>query len=78
MSIVSRSCAEAAILAQTREDKLEEFCARQGVWMAQQVQRSQSPVQAVETQMLGEPVFELIFALQRVSAGCGRWLRARL
>jgi hypothetical protein len=37
--------------------------------MAQQVQCSQSPVEAVEAQMLREPVLELIFALERVSAG---------
>jgi hypothetical protein len=35
--------------------------------MTQQVQGSQSPVQAVQTQMLGEPVLDLVFALEWVS-----------
>jgi len=71
VSIVARSSAEAAILVQTREDEIEQFCTRQAVWVAQQVQRSESPVQAVETQMLGEPVLDFVFALEWVSAGCG-------
>lgn len=78
MSIVSRSCAEAAVLMQTRKDKLEQFSARQGLRMAQQMQRSEPPVEAVQTQMLGEPVLQLVFALERVSAGCRCWLLARL
>ena len=41
--------------------------------MTQQMQRSQSPVQAVEAQVLGEPVLQLIFALQQVSATMVRW-----
>lgn len=71
MSIVSRSSAEAAIFVQTREDKLEQLSARQSFWVAQEVQRSESPVQPVQTQMLGEPVLNLVFALEWVSAGCG-------
>lgn len=44
--------------------------------MAQQVQSSQTPVQAVEAQVLSEPVLELVFALERVSATIVWWLRA--
>jgi hypothetical protein len=69
MSIVAWRRPEAAILVQTRQDEVEELSTRQSIRMAQQVQRSQSPVQAVQTQVLGEPVLELIFALERVSAG---------
>lgn len=72
MSIVARSSPEAAIFVQARQDEIEQFSARQSVWVAQEVQRSESPVQAVQTQMLGEPVLQLVFALGRVSAGCGR------
>jgi len=42
------------------------------------VQGSQSPVQAVEAQVLGEPVLKLVFALERVSAGRCCWSTARL
>jgi hypothetical protein len=76
MSIVTGRSSEAALFVQTREDKVEEFSARQGVRMAQQVQRSEPPVEAVQTQMFCEPVLELVFALERVSAdpvaGCLR------
>lgn len=68
MSIVARGSAEAPVLMQTRKDKVEDLTTRQGVWAAQKMQGSQSPVEAVEAQMLGEPVLELIFALGRVSA----------
>jgi hypothetical protein len=39
--------------------------------VAKQMQGRQGPIEAVETQMLGEPVLELVFALGRVSAGAG-------
>jgi hypothetical protein len=68
VSIVARSSAKAASLVQTREDKVEDALTRQRVRLAEQVQRSQSPVEAVQTQMLREPVLELVLALQQVSA----------
>jgi len=33
--------------------------------MSQQMQSSQPPVNAIESQMLCEPVFELVFSLER-------------
>jgi hypothetical protein len=76
MSVVPRGSAEAAIFMQTGKDKFEQFSTRKSFGVAKQVQCSQSPVEAVEAQMLGEPVLELVFALERVSAGC--WCRVRL
>jgi hypothetical protein len=69
VSVVPRSCAEAAILVQTREDEFEELPARKSLRLPQQMQRRQSPVEAVQAQVLGEPVLQLVFALERVSAG---------
>lgn len=66
---MARRSTEAAIIMQTRDDKVEDGSAWKGVWAAQEMQGRQSPVEAVEAQMFGEPVLELIFALQRVSAG---------
>ena len=67
--IVPRSSAEATVLVQARKDKVEQLSTWQSVRTAEQMQCSQSPIQAVETQVLGEPVLELVFALKRVSAG---------
>jgi hypothetical protein len=76
VSVVARGCAEAAILMQTREDEFEELPARKSLGMPKQMQRGQSPVEAVQTQVLGQPVLQLVFALGRVSAGsCGAVLR---
>jgi hypothetical protein len=61
--------AKAAAVMQAREDKVENLSARKSTPVAQQMQRRQSPIEAVQTQMLGEPVLELVLALERVSAG---------
>lgn len=71
MSIVAGGSAKASIIVQTREYKVEDFAAGQGVGLAQQMQGGQSPVEAVEAQMLCEPVLQLVFALGRVSADLG-------
>ena len=73
---MARSSAEATIVVQTRAYKVQDLIAREGIRVSQQVQSGQSPVQAVEAQMLGEPVLELVFALERVSAAIVRCLRA--
>jgi hypothetical protein len=69
---MARSCAEATIVVQTRAYKVQDLIARESIRVSQQVQSSQSPVQSVEAQMLGEPVLELVFALGRVSAAIVR------
>jgi hypothetical protein len=69
MGIMARCSTETAVIMQTRQDKVEDVSAREGVWVSQQMQGRQSPVEAVEPQMFGEPVLEFMFALERVSAG---------
>lgn len=73
MSIVSRSSAETAVLVQTCTYEVQDLIARKGIWLSQQVQCSQSPIEAIEAQVLCEPVLELVFALERVSATIIRW-----
>lgn len=77
MGIMARGSTETAIIMHTREDKVEDSGARESIWVSQEMQRRQSPVEAVETQMFGEPVLELIFALERVSAGLDGRVLAR-
>ncbi len=73
VGIMSRSSAEATVLVQTRAHKVQDAVAREGIWMSQQVQCSQPPVEAVEAQVLGEPVLELVFTLERVSVTIVWW-----
>lgn len=75
--IVAWSGAKSAVLVQARQHKVQDVVAREGVRVSEQMQRSQSPVEAVQAQVLGEPVLELVFALGRVSAGLDGWLLAR-
>jgi hypothetical protein len=70
--IVPRRSTEAAVFVQTREHEVEEFTTWEGIRVSQEVQCCQSPVEAVEAQVFGEPVLELVFALERVSAGIDR------
>jgi hypothetical protein len=37
--------------------------------MTEQMESRQAPIHAIESQMLGQPVLELIFPLQRMSTG---------
>jgi hypothetical protein len=69
VGIVCRSSAEATIFMQTREDKVKNALTWKSVGLSQEVQGRQSPVEAIEAQVFGEPVLELVFALERVSAG---------
>lgn len=77
VGIVARGSTEAAVRVQARHDKVQNVAARQGVGMAEQMQRRQPPVEAIQTQVFGEPVLELVFALRRVSAGLDGWELAR-
>jgi hypothetical protein len=64
VGVVARGSAKAAALMQARKDEIQNVCAREGVRVAQQVQGGQPPVQAIQPQVLGEPVLELVFALR--------------
>jgi hypothetical protein len=64
MCIMAGGSAEAAALMQTLEDEFQNLCARKGVRPSQQMQSGQSPVQAIESKVLGEPVLQLVFALR--------------
>jgi hypothetical protein len=63
MGIMIRSRSETAILMSARQDELDGLISRQPVWTAQQMQRGQTPVDAIETEMLGQPVLEFVFSL---------------
>ena len=65
MGIVAWCGAKATRLVQTREDEVEDIVAGQGFGASQQMQGSHTPVQAVQSKVLGEPVLQLVFALLR-------------
>ena len=69
VGIVTRGSTETAIWMQAREDKVKNAGSGKGIGMTEKMQGRQPPVEAVQAQMFGEPVLELVFALERVSAG---------
>lgn len=56
---------EATAVMQTRQHKVDDVVTWEGVGMAEQMQSRQAPVQAVEPQVLRQPVLQLVFALSR-------------
>jgi hypothetical protein len=62
--------AEAAALMQTRKDEFQNLSAREGIRAPQQMQSRQSPIQSVESEVLGEPVLEFVFALRWSECSC--------
>lgn len=63
MGIMTRSGAETAIFVQTREYKVKKSASRQGVWMTEEVERSDTPVDSTQAKVFGKPIIKLIFAL---------------
>jgi hypothetical protein len=70
MSIMAWGSSEASIVPLAGKNKVDGFLARQGIGMAEEMKRCQSPVYAIETQVLGQPVLQLILALLSPSTDC--------
>lgn len=64
MGVMTRRRSEAAVLVLARQHKVDGLGTREGFGVAEEVQRGQAPVEAIETQMLRQPV--VIFVLSRV------------
>lgn len=67
---MARSWPEASVVMLTRQDKLDRLVSREGIRMSQEMESCQSPVDAIEAKMFGQPVFELIFPLLVMSIAC--------
>lgn len=57
------SSSETAIIVLAGEDEVDCLLSGQGVWLSEQVKSSQAPIDAVQSQMLCEPVLQLILTL---------------
>lgn len=69
MRIVTRRRPEASTVVHTRQNELDHTFAGESIGTTEQMARGQTPIQAVEAEVLCEPVFELISALRsRASA----------
>jgi len=69
MRIVTRCSTEASAVMQARQNELDHTLAGESIGTTEQMARRQTPIQAVEAEVLCEPVFELISALRsRASA----------
>lgn len=66
-------CTKPTVVVLARQDEFDGFVTRQGIWPTKQMQRSQSPVDTIESQMLCEPIFKLVssLAMHQYSAGRG-------
>jgi hypothetical protein len=60
MRIMPGRSPKTAILPLAAQHKRDGFVSRQSIGASKQVQGCEAPVKAVETQVLGEPVFELV------------------
>lgn len=67
MWIVTWRSSKTAILVQTAEDEIEDPFSWQCIWMAEEMQCGQAPVDAADAEMLGEVVFKLVVALLQAS-----------
>ena len=56
--------AEASVCVLASEDEVNSFVTRQGLWKPEQMECSQAPVYAIQSQVFGQPIVELIFSLQ--------------
>lgn len=57
--------AEASVVAQTRERKVEHAFAGKRIGMLQEVKRDKAPVDSADSQVFGEMVLKLIATLSR-------------
>lgn len=62
MRIVTRSSAKAAAVMLAGQDKIYRLVARQCFRVPEQMQGHEPPVDAIEPQVLGQPVVVLVFA----------------
>jgi hypothetical protein len=63
MAIMPRSGAKSSIGVWAGEYEVYGFGEGEGGRVAQQVEGGETPVEAVQAKMLGEPVFEFVFSL---------------
>jgi hypothetical protein len=59
--------AKPAIIRLTRKHEIYCFFSRKGIGTVEEMEGVETPVEAIETKMFGEPVFKLVFALGDVS-----------
>jgi hypothetical protein len=56
VSVMTWGCTESAIFMLTRENKIDDILSWKGIRPTKQIESIQSPIQAIESQVLGEPV----------------------
>jgi len=67
MRIMARCSSKASIVVQTAQHIREQAISWKRIWMAEQMQCRQTPVDAANSQVFGEVVLELISTLLSVS-----------
>ena len=69
--------AEASVVVEAGKDKVEQGSAGQSVRATEQIERSQAPVDAAQSEVLGKPVLELVLALEEDQSAAGWRVRRR-
>lgn len=67
MRIMPRRSTKAPIVRLAREYKIYRFFSGKSVGTVEEVESVKTPVETIETEVFGKPVFELVFTLGAVS-----------
>ncbi len=63
MRIVTRCCAKPAVLVLTGQHERDRLVSREGFGVAEKMKGGEAPVETIQAEVFGQPVFKLIFAL---------------
>jgi hypothetical protein len=63
-----RRCTKTPIICLTREYKIYSFLSREGIRTVEKMESVEAPVEAVEPEVFGKPVFKFVFTLWDVNS----------
>jgi hypothetical protein len=65
---MARRSAKTPVVCLTREHKIYRFLSRKGIRTVEKMESVEAPVETIESEVFGKPIFELVFALGGVSS----------
>jgi hypothetical protein len=65
---MARRSAKTPVICLTREHKIYRFFSRKGIRTVEKMESVEAPVETIESEVFGKPVFELVFALGDVNS----------
>jgi hypothetical protein len=67
MCIMARRSAKTPVICLAREHKIYRFFSREDIRTVEKMESVEAPVETIESEVFGKPVFELVFALGDVN-----------